>query len=195
MVGRGGGGREGISLKGGKEEAPRHATVTLISDPKTDPIIIISTSRELTHLFLGGGLLLSLGLGALLALATVTGLGASLTQATVGSLLTGGHRVTLDLGDGLGESGVVDGEGSADAGGDALTLAVSESGLDGLDVLSGGVELLELTTLAGEEDQAGLVVLETGDVLDQGLLGVVGAAVVDRDTDGAGELLGDASLL
>lgn len=177
----------------GRGATPCHST--LISDPKTDPIIIISTSRELTHLFLGGGLLLSLGLGALLALATVTGLGAGVTQTAVGSLLTGGHRVTLDLGDGLGESGVVDGEGSADAGGDALTLAVSESGLDGLDVLGGGVQLLELTALAGEEDQAGLVVLEAGDVLDQGLLGVVGAAVVDRDTDGGGELLGDASLL
>lgn len=184
----------GISLKGGKEEAPRHAS-TLIPDPKTDPIIIISTSRELTHLFLGGGLLLSLGLGPLLALTTVTGLSAGLTQATVGSLLTGGHRVTLDLRNGISESGVVDGEGSADAGGDALTLAVSESGLDSLDVLGGGVELLELAALAGEEDQAGLVVLEAGDVLDQGLLGVVGAAVVDRDTDSGGELLRDASLL
>lgn len=125
----------------------------------------------------------------------MTGLGAGLTQPAVGSLLTGRHRVTLDLGDGLGESGVVDGEGSVDAGGDAVTLAVSDSGLDSLDVLGGGVELLELAALAGEEDQAGLVVLQAGDVLDQGLLGVVGAAVVDRDTDGGGELLGDASLL
>lgn len=182
-------------MKGGKEEAPRHAHSTLISDPITDPFIIINTRRELTHLFLGSRLLLSLGLGTLLALATVTGLGAGLTQAAVSSLLTLGHGVTLDLGDGLLESGVVDGESSTNAGGETLTLAVGESSLDGLDVLGGGVEFLELTALAGEEDQAGLVVLEAGNILDQGLLGVVGAAVVDRDTDGGGELLGDASLL
>lgn len=125
----------------------------------------------------------------------MAGLGASVTQAAVSSLLTRGHRVTLNLGDGLLEGGVVDGEGSTNAGGDTLTLAVSESSLDGIDLLGGRVELLELTALAGEEDQAGLVVLEAGDVVDQGLLRVVGAAVVDRDTDGGGELLGDASLL
>lgn len=168
---------------------------TLILEPKTDPIIIISTSGKLTHLFLGGGLLISLGLGALLALTTVAGLGAGLAQAAVGTLLTLGHGVALDLGDGVVKGGVGDGEGGTDAGGDTLTLAVGESSLDGVDLLGGRVKLLELTALAGEEDQAGLVVLEAGDVGNQGLLGVVGATVVDRDTDGGSELLGDTGLL
>jgi hypothetical protein len=164
---------------------------------KTDPIIIISTrqKKRLTHLFLGVGLLLSLGLGAGGTLAGVAGLGAGVTETAVSSLLTLGEGVTLDLGDGLGEGGVGDGEGGTDAGGETLTVAVGKSSLDGLDVLGGGVELLELTALAGEEDQAGLVVLKAGDVGDQRLLRVVGAAVVDGDTDGGGELLGNASLL
>ena len=125
----------------------------------------------------------------------MAGLGASVTQAAVDRLLRLGEGVTLDLGDGVLLIGVDDGERSVDASGDTLTLAVSESSLDSVDVLSGGVELLELTALAGEEDQAGLVVLETGNVGDQGLLGVVGAAVVNGDTDGRSELLGDAGLL
>lgn len=125
----------------------------------------------------------------------MTGLGASITQAAVGTLLTLGHGVTLDLSDGVVGGEVVDGESGLDTGDDTLTLALSEGSLDGLDVLGGGVELLELTALAGEEDQAGLVVLEAGNVGDQGLLGVVGTAVVDRDTNGGGELLGNASLL
>ena len=79
--------------------------------------------------------------------------------------------------------------------GTLLTLAVSQSGLDGLDLLGGRVELLELTALAGEQDQAGLEVLQAGDVGDQRLLGVVGAAVVNRDADGGSELLGDAGFL
>lgn len=125
----------------------------------------------------------------------MTSLGARVTETTVSSLLTLRKRVTLDLSDSLSGGGVGDGESGTDAGGDTLTLAVGKGGLDGLDVLGGGVELLELAGLAGEQDQAGLVVLEAGDVGDQGLLRVVGAAVVDGDTDGRGELLGNASLL
>jgi hypothetical protein len=119
----------------------------------------------------------------------VAGLGAGVTETAVGSLLTLGEGVALDLGDGSLDGGVDDGEGSADVLGDTLT------GLGGLDLLGGRVELLELTALAGEEDQAGLVVLQAGDVLDKGLLGVVGAAVVNGDADGTGELLGDTGLL
>lgn len=125
----------------------------------------------------------------------MAGLGASVTKTAVGSLLTLGKRVTLDLRDGVLLSGVGDGEGGVGAGRVTLTLALGESSLDSVDVLSGGVELLELTALAGEEDQAGLVVLETGNVGDQGLLGVVGTAVVNGDTDGRSELLGDLGLL
>lgn len=168
---------------------------TLIPDSKTDPIIIISTSRELTHLFLGSGLVVSLDASALLASTLVAGLGASLTETAVGSLLTLGKSVTLDLGDGLGGSDVLDGEAGVNAGDDAVTLALGNGSLGGLDVLGGRVELLELTALAGEEDEAGLVVLETGNVGDEGLLGVVGTAVVNRDTDGGSKLLGDTSFL
>lgn len=190
---RGRGRRIQFEKRKGRGATPCHSTPIL--DSKTDPIIIISASRKLTHLFLGSGGLLSLGLGALLTDTLVTGLGAGLTQTTVGSLLTLGQSGALDLGDGVLLGGVGDGEGSTNAGGDTLTLAVGETGLDSLDLLSGRVELLELTALAGEEDQAGLVVLQAGDVVDQRLLRVVGAAVVDRDTDGGSELLGDASLL
>jgi len=125
----------------------------------------------------------------------VAGLSASITQPPVGSLLALGHGIALDLGDGVLNGGVGDGQSGADAGSETLTLAVSQSGLDGLDLLGGRVELLELTALAGEEDQAGLVVLQAGDVGDQGLLGVVGAAVVNRDADGGSELLGDTGFL
>jgi hypothetical protein len=162
----------------------------------TDRIVIISsTDRGLTHLFLSIGLLLSLGLGALLTLALVASLGAGVTQPPVGSLLALRHGVALDLGDGLLNGRVGDGQDGADAGGETLTLAVGQSGLDGLDLLGGRVELLELTALAGEQDQAGLEVLQAGDVGDQRLLGVVGAAVVNRDADGGSELLGDAGFL
>jgi hypothetical protein len=100
------------------------------------------------------------------------------------------------VGDGLLGAGVLDGEGGADVGGVALGLAVgSEGGLGGVDLVSGGVELLELAALAGEQDQAGLVVVEAGDVGDERLLGVVGAAVVDGDADGARQLLGNAGFL
>lgn len=177
----------------GRGATPCHST--LIPDSKTDPIIIISTRRELTHLFLGSGLIISLGLGTLLAHTLVAGLSAGVTETTVSSLLTLGERVALDLGNGLSSGGVGDGEGGLNTGGDAVTLALSDGGLDGLDFLSGGVELLELTALAGEEDQASLVVLETGDVGNQRLLGVVGAAVVNGDTDGRSKLLGDTSFL
>jgi hypothetical protein len=126
----------------------------------------------------------------------VAGLGAGLTQPAVRSLLTLGHLVALDLGDGLLGGGVGDGQDGADVSGVALGLALSgEGGLGGLDFLSGGVQLLELAALAGEEDEAGLVVLQTGDVGDEGLLGVVDPTVVDGDADGGGELLGDTSFL
>ena len=94
---------------------------------------------KLTHLFLGIGLLLSLSLGASLTLAAVAGLSASITETAVSALLTLGEGVTLDLGDGVLDSGVGDGESGTNAGGDTLTLAVSESGLDGLDLVGGGV--------------------------------------------------------
>ena len=69
------------------------------------------------------------------------------------------------------------------------------SALGGLDVLGGGVTLLGLAVAAGEEDEALPVLLEALDVGLEALLGEVLAARVDGDTDGAGELAGNASSL
>lgn len=52
-----------------------------------------------------------------------------------------------------------------------------------------------LGALAGEDDQALLVGLETGDVGGEGLLAEVLAAEIDGDTDGGGHETGDAGLL
>lgn len=180
------------------EEDRHHAMPQYTLHPRSEkPTRSSSSARaeKLTHLFLGVGLLLGLSLGASLTLAAVAGLSTRVTELAVSSLLTLGEGVTLDLSDGLLGSGVGDGESSTNVGGDTVTGTVGQGSLDGLDVLGGGVELLELTALAGEEDQASLVVLEAGNVGDQGLLGVVDTAVVNGDTDGGGELLGNASLL
>lgn len=126
----------------------------------------------------------------------MTGFATGVPQPSVSSLLTLGQAVTLDLSDSLLVEGVLDGEGSADVSGVALGLALSgEGSLGSVDLLSGRVELLELAALAGEEDETGLVVLKAVDVGDERLLGVVDTAVVNGDTDGAGELGGDASFL
>lgn len=181
--------------KGNKEEKAAHATPChkiLIPDLKIDPIIISWKSC----LFLGSSSLLSLDPSTLLLATLVAGLAAGVTQLAVGSLLALGEVGALDLSDGLTLVEVVDGEDGTDAGGVALGLALGgESSLGSVDLLGGRVKLLELTALAGEEDQAGLVVLETGDIGDERLLGVVDTAVVNGDTDGTGELLGDTSFL
>ena len=122
-------------------------------------------------LFLSGRLLLSLSLSTLLPDALVTGLAAGVPQTAVCSLLTLGKVVALDLSNGFLDSGVLDGQERANVCGVALGLALSgEGSLGGVDLVSGRVELLELTALAGEEDQASLVVLEAGDIGDERLL-------------------------
>lgn len=70
---------------------------------------------------------------------------------------------------------------------------VGDGAGDGLELVLGGVALLGLVALLGEEDQALLVGLEALDVCGQGLLGDVLAASIDGDTDGGGVLAGDAS--
>lgn len=148
------------------------------------------------YLFLGSLGLLSLGLGSLLTSTQVAGLAAGLTQSSVSGLLALGKIGAADLGDGVGDGSVLDGDGSRGVGGVSLNLALGgESLLGSSNVVGGRVELLVLAALAGEQDQAALVLLETGDVGGKGLLGDVLAAVVDRDADGGGELAGDASLL
>lgn len=90
----------------------------------------------------------------------------------------------LVLGDGTGLLGLVgrwEGEGVA---GDA-------SG----EVVTGSVTSLGLAELAGEDDQAGLVVLQSLNVELLALLGPGLPAVVDDDADAEGLLLADTSLL
>ena len=70
---------------------------------------------------------------------------------------------------------------------------VGDGAGDGLELVLGGVALLGLVALLGEQDQALLVGLEALDVGGQGLLGDVLATGVDGDTDGRGVLAGDAS--
>jgi hypothetical protein len=63
------------------------------------------------------------------------------------------------------------------------------------DVLGRAVEFLVLAGLAGEQNQAGLVGLEPGDVGGERFLRGVLAAIVDGDADGRGKLAGDAGFL
>lgn len=109
--------------------------------------------------------------------------GTLVAELAVGTTLDGGGEVGLL--DGLdGGVGVHDGEGGGGVG----------NGVgDGLELVLGGVALLGLVALLGEEDQALLVGLEALDVGGQGLLGDVLAASIDGDTDGGGVLAGDAS--
>jgi len=133
-------------------------------------------------LFLLGLRLVSLVLGALLADTDKASLGAAVAELAV-CVLGGLIVAELALGD-LGD--VLDGQGDGGAGHDLLGV------LGGLDVLGRGVTLLGLAVAAGEEDEALPVLLEALDVGLEALLGEVLAARVDRDTDGAGELAGNA---
>lgn len=135
------------------------------------------------RLFLLVGLGLGGLLGALLAGTLVALVGTLVAQLAVGTTLDGGGEVGLL--DGLdGGVGVDDGEGGG---------VVGNGVGDGLELVLGGVALLGLVALLGEEDQALLVGLEALDVGGQGLLGDVLAASIDGDTDGRGVLAGDAS--
>lgn len=88
----------------------------------------------------------------------------------------------LALGNGLGVWS--NGEGRAD------------NGLSsGSKLVSAGVTLLWLTELAGEEDELRAIGLETLDVGSEGWDGVVDTAVVNGDTDCAGESSGNLSSL
>lgn len=177
----------------------KRAPIHDIASPQTTrpPSLSIRRREEIeSHLFLGSSSLLSLSLRPLLADAHETSVAASQAQTAIGRLLTLGHVAALDVGNGVLGGGVLDGEGGAEVIGITLGSAVGgEGGFGGVDLVSGGVELLELAALPGEEDQTGLVVVETGDVGSQRFLGVVVAAVVDGDADGGGKLLGDAGFL
>lgn len=127
-------------------------------------------------------LLLSLLPSPLLPLAGVAVVGALVAQLAESTTLDGlGQLGLLDLGNGRGDGG--NGEGSARR---------EDGVLNGLEVLLGGVGLLGLVGLLGEEDEAGGVSLQALNVGSEGLLGEVLAAGIDRDADGRGVLAGDA---
>lgn len=136
-----------------------------------------------SSLFLLSISLISLGLGALLADTDEACLGAAVTELPVGVLLAlvVANGALLDLAD------VLDGKSGGGATDNVL------SGLGGLDVRSGGVTLLGLAVAAGEENETLPELLEALNVGLEALLGKVLAAGVDRDTDGARKLAGNAS--
>lgn len=138
-----------------------------------------------SSLFVLGSLRLGLVLGPLLPLARVALVGALGTELAESTTLDGGGQVgLLDLGDGLVDAD----EGESGAGGrNALG--------GGLEVLLGGVALLGLVALLGEQNQAGGVSLEALDVGGERLLGQVLAAGIDGDTNGRGVLAGDTGSL
>lgn len=142
---------------------------------------------QLDILFLSSLSLLSSSLGALLTDTDQAGVRAGVAQCTESRLLAGGHVGLGDGGDGVLWCDVEDGESGTDV--------LDTTGSGGLNLLWRRVKLLVLTSLAGEENQAALVGLETSDIGGQRLLGLVGAAVVDSDTDGGSELAGNTSFL
>ena len=127
------------------------------------------------HVLLLSRLSLGLLLGPLLPDTAQSRVAPGLPQGSVGTTLDRGGKVALlDLGNGVGQR--VDGEGGAEFG-------------------NSGAEILGLSALAGEDDQALLVGLKTGDIGGEGLLAEVLTAVVDGDTDGGGVETRDAGLL
>lgn len=141
----------------------------------------------MSRLFLLFRLLVSLGLGTLLALADQAGLGASVAELAVGIL---GGWVVADLAL-LDDNLVVDWESLVGV----LDATLVADLLAGLDLLLRGIAGLWRLGLAWEQDQALLVDLQTLDIGLEGLLGEVLAAWVDGDTDGWRQLAWNASLL
>jgi hypothetical protein len=64
-----------------------------------------------------------------------------------------------------------------------------------IDLLGRGVAFLGFVGLAWEQDQLGLVSVETGDIGLKGFHGMVAATVVHGDTNAQCELAGDFGLL
>lgn len=163
----------------GKEKKKEH--FILISTTASP----LPTTRQRTgNLFLLSRGLVVFRLSPLLPLAQVAGVSTRNTE------LPKHASGLLGIGDGaLGKDGaargVVDGEGGSNG-----------SELPGLGSdLGGGVTLLDLAGLAGEEDQLRLVLGETGDVGLKGLDRGVATTVVDGDTDGESKFAGDLGLL
>lgn len=144
----------------------------------------ITWQKRIGNLFLLSRVLLIFRLGSLLPLAQVAGISTrntELPERGSGLLFPGDGA----LGEDVTARGVVDGEGSSNRP-DLLGRGGN---------IGGGVTLLDLADLAGEEDQLGFVLGKAGDVGLEGLDRGVAAAVVDGDADGESELAGDLGLL
>lgn len=134
-------------------------------------------------LLLGSALGLRLIPDTLLTSTLVSLVASGGAQSSVSSTLDGcGHLALLDLLDG--KVGRGNGE---DGGNGGSTVDLGDVGL--------GVTLLGGVGLARQQDQSLSVGLEAGHVDGQALLREVLSAVVDRDTDGAGQRTGNTSLL
>jgi len=139
---------------------------------------------RMKHLLLLGGSLLLAELLSLVALALVASVGAGDTESAESRLLLlGGLDLALLLGTVAGNG--VDLEERSD-GPDLLGL---------LDVGSGGITLLGGLSVAREENELALVLVQAGDILLERLDGGVLATVIDGDTDSQSELAGDLGLL
>lgn len=120
----------------------------------------------------------------------MTSVGASVAQGAVGILgaLEVGDLALLDgdlVGDGEGQVGVLD----------LAVVWVLADLAGGIGLVLGGIALLGVLGLAGEEDEALLVLLQALDVGLEGLLGQVLATRVDGNANGGRQLAWDASLL
>lgn len=133
--------------------------------------------------------LLSLGLGPLLALALVARLGSLVAERSVGVLSARGQAAGGDLGDSCVDVVVVD--DGENVGGLGSGLAIE----DGLGVGLAGVTLLDLACAAREDNKAADVLLETLDIDCQRLLGQVLTAAVDADADSLGVLASNSGSL
>ena len=129
------------------------------------------------HLFLSRSILIRLLLCPLLPLSPVSRLTSGISELSVGAALNRlGHVALADL---LNSSVGVD---------NGQTLLEARDCLLGAgNLLFGSITLLGLSNLAGKEDEAGTVFLETGDVGGEGFGGEVLAAMVDRDTNRGGQ--------
>jgi hypothetical protein len=114
--------------------------------------VSIDYQASYTNLFLRSSSLVTLGLIPLLPDTKQPSFAPCLPQSPVGMLLTLGHLASFDL---LEMDPVGDGQGVTDATNVVFSL---------LDLRGRGVVLLVLADFSREEDETGVVSLETGDV-------------------------------
>lgn len=168
----------------GKRKEKKNEHFILISTTNSRSPLHNPAERTVIFLFLLSRVLVVFRLGPLLPLAQVAGISTRNTEFPkhISGLLGIGNGA---LGEDSAAGGVVDGEGVSNR---PELLGLSSD-------IGCGVTLLDLSDLAGEEDQLRLVLGEAGDVGLEGLDRGVAAAVVDGDSNGESELAGDLGLL